>query len=66
MIISCKKEGQTKFVYVSKKDQEVIQKYAKNMKWFRKTKKKMTSAEKKIWREIQKLEDQITVHYKRS
>ena len=66
MIISSKKKGKTKFVYVRKEDQKVIQKYADNRKRFQKTRKEITSAEKKIWRAIQKLERQIAFHYQRS
>lgn len=66
MIVSFKKEGKTKFIYVPKEDQKVLQKLADSMKQFRKNKKEMTATEKKVWREIQRLERQITTHYKRS
>lgn len=66
MIVSFKKEGKTKFIYVPKEDQEALQKLAENMKQFRKNKREMTTVEKKVWREIQKLERRITTRYKRS
>ena len=66
MIVSFKKEGKTKFIYVPKEDREVVQKLAENMRRFRKNKREMTATEKKVWREIQRLERQITAHYKRS
>ena len=65
MIISFKKEGKTKFIYVPKENREALQKLAKNMKQFRKSKKEMTTVEKKVWREIRRFERQITTHYKR-
>lgn len=65
MIVSFKKEGKTKFIYVPKEDQVALQRLAGNRKQFRKHKRKMTSVEKKVWKEIQKLEHRITTRYKR-
>ena len=64
-IVSFKKEGKTKFTYVPKEDQEAAQKLAENMRQFRENKREMTAVEKKVWREIRKLEHRITVRYKR-
>ena len=64
-IVSFKKEGKTKFTYVPREDQEAAQKLAENMRQFRENKRGMTAVEKKVWREIRKLEHRITVRYKR-
>lgn len=65
-IVSFKKGGKTKFTYVPREDLPFIKGLSENMKRFRKNKKEMTLVEKKVWREIRRLERQITTHYKRS
>lgn len=66
LIVSFKKDGKTKFTYVPPAGRTVVQKLAENRKKFRKNKKEMTSVEKKIWREVQKLERRVTTPYQRS